>query len=81
MNTITITIGFVIVAYAVTVFILRLKGKENFFKKLSHMKEKFGDKTGSIIHYVSYVLIPLIFGLIIIYSGCKGVSIMAILNA
>ncbi len=40
------------------------------------MKEKFGVTAGSIIHYVGYVVMPLIAGISIIILGLQGMSIL-----
>jgi hypothetical protein len=79
MNLLTIAIGLLPFAYAVYVLILRLQGKDDKFMKLGPMKRKFGDKAGSIVHYIAYFLIPLIIGLVIIVSGIAGLDIVEIL--
>jgi len=44
------------------------------FKKLEPMKEKFGAGVGNTIHFVSYVIVPLGFGIAMIIAGLNGVS-------
>lgn len=78
MVLINIVIGTIILFYALVVFILRISGKERQFKKLKPMKEKFGENTGSVIHYFGYVAVPMIIGLAIIYLGIIGISIFDI---
>ena len=79
MNLLTIAIGLLPCAYAFYVLTLRLQRKDEKFKKLGPMKRKFGDKAGSIIHYVGYFLIPLIIGIVIIVSGIAGLDIVEVL--
>jgi hypothetical protein len=45
------------------------------FGKLNAMKEKYGEKTGIIIHTISYTVIPIIVGILFIIIGLKGVTI------
>ena len=78
MVLINIVIGTIISAYALIVFVLRISGKEDQFKKLMPMKERFGENTGSVIHYFGYAAVPMIIGLAIIYPGIIGISIFDI---
>ncbi len=80
MNFLTIGLGILSCGYAILVLILRLKGRDERFKKLKPMKEKFGEKVGSTIHYIGYVLIPFLLGLILIYNGFWGLSIKDIIK-
>ena len=81
MNLITVAIGLLPCAYAVFVLILRLQGKDEKFRKLGPMKERFGEKAGSIIHYIGYVAVPFICGIIVIYAGFAGLNILDIIAA
>lgn len=81
MNLITMGIGLLPCTYGIFVLILRLKGQDGNFKKLAAMKEKWGERTGSIIHYITYVAVPFIFGVVIIYSGYAGLSLADFLAA
>ena len=78
MNLTTVAIGLLPCAYAFFVLTLRLKGKDDKFRKLGPMKERFGEKTGSMIHYIGYVAVPFICGIIVICAGFAGFSIIDI---
>jgi hypothetical protein len=39
------------------------------------MKKKFGDKTGQIIHIVSYTIVPILAGTVFFATGLLGVSL------
>lgn len=78
MILINLIIGSVIIIYAVVMFVLRTFGDGKQVKKLEPMKEKYGERTGSAIHFFAYVAVPLIFGLLIIYLGIIGISIFDI---
>ncbi len=74
MNMVTIAIGGAALVFGVYSIYLRLTNP-NKLGKLAPMKEKFGEKPGNLIHLVAYSIVPLIFGIIIIYTGISGVSI------
>jgi len=76
LNLLTIGIGLLPCIYALYVLVFRLKGKDEKFVKLQPMKEKFGVTAGSIIHYVGYVVMPLIVGISIVIFGLQGMSII-----
>lgn len=75
MNFVTIGIGLLPCAYAIYVLILRIKGKNDLFRKLGPMKKTFGNKLGSAIHYFGYVIVPMGFGVFVIYLGMKGLNL------
>lgn len=78
MNPITILVGLVFAGYGIMVLILRLQGKDEKFKKLGPMRKVYGEKAGSLIHYIGYFFIPLVFGIWIIVSGIKGINVFDI---
>lgn len=41
-----------------------------FFKELKPMRERWGEATGTILHVIEYVFIPLVFGILLL----KGVG-------
>ncbi len=75
MNLITIIVGLIFSGYGILVFVLRLQGKDGKFKKLEPMRKAYGEKAGSVIHYIGYGLIPLVFGVWIIIAGCRGIYV------
>ncbi|MDC7241810.1 MAG: hypothetical protein PQJ50_15765 [Spirochaetales bacterium] len=75
MNLLTMAVGLLPCAYALYVLVLRVQGKDERFRKLGPIKEKFGEKTGSIIHLLAYGALPFIFGISVIAAGVAGLSI------
>jgi len=78
MNPITIGVGLLICGYALWVLTLRLQGKEDKFHKLEPMRKFWGPQLGSAIHYIGYVGLPLIFGIIAILGGMRGLNLLAV---
>ncbi len=74
MNIVTIIIGFAFAAYGIFSGIMRVKNP-GYFKKLEPMKRAYGEKAGNIVHFIGYVLIPVLFGLVLILSGITGKKI------
>jgi len=75
MNLITIIVGLIFSGYGIMVLVLRLQGRDEKFKKLGPMRKVYGEKAGSLIHYIGYGFIPLGFGIWIIIAGCRGIFI------
>lgn len=61
--TLRAALGGALVLYALIVFGLRIGGKNHAFRKLGPMKQAYGPRLGSVIHYAGYVLLPLLVGL------------------
>jgi hypothetical protein len=78
MNPVTILIGVILCAYAASVLILRLKGREERFRKLGAMRNFWGPRLGSAIHYVGYVVVPFGFGVALIFAGWTGVNVFEV---
>ena len=74
MNYTTLAIGLVALAFGVCTLFVRITRPEKF-GKLNAMKEKFGEKTGTAIHTISYTVIPIIAGIVFIVVGFMGVAI------
>ncbi len=73
MNPVTVGIGALAIAYGIFSGVMRFV-KPAAFKKLEAMKEKFGAGAGNTIHFVSYVIVPLGFGITMVLAGLNGVS-------
>ncbi|MHC4574627.1 MAG: hypothetical protein ACYS76_10935 [Planctomycetota bacterium] len=71
MNYFALAIGLFALLFGVYTLIFRMKNPEKF-GKLNVMKEKYGEKTGVLIHTISYTVIPIIAGIIFIIIGLKG---------
>jgi hypothetical protein len=74
MNYYTLALGLFALLFGVTTLVLRFKNQEKL-GKLSVMKEKYGEKTGAIIHTISYTVLPIIAGVLFIVIGLNGGSI------
>ena len=77
MNTTTVLIGGVIIAYGIFSGILRIV-KPSIFKKLEPMKQRWGNKAGSMIHFTGYVVVPVAVGVVFIVSGMNGLNIFEV---
>ena len=73
MNIPTVVIGIAALLFGIYTIYLRSTNPDKF-GKLKAMKEKFGGKRGALIHLVSYSVIPIIFGVIMLFTGYMGVS-------
>ena len=74
MDYTTLAVGVFALLFGVCTLILRFKNQEKL-GKLNVMKEKFGDRTGVIIHTVSYTVIPIVAGVLFIVIGLRGGSV------
>lgn len=72
----TVLIGILALGYGLFSLYARCSGHNEWFKKLPAMQEKFGYIAGLIIHWISYTMLPLIFGtLILVCKFCFGIDI------
>lgn len=74
----SMTIGIVIVLYSILVLMLRLFKVNHLFRKLVVMKDRYGSRRGSIIHYISYVFVPFIIGVTFIILRLNEIDIINI---
>ena len=75
MNGITIGIGCVIVGYGLFSGIMRFV-KPSMFRKLEPMKARLGPAAGSVIHFIGYVVVPVMVGIYFIVAGISGMSFL-----
>jgi hypothetical protein len=74
MNTTTLIIGAAVFLFGVYMTILRYTRPQGL-KKQEALKDLFGDKTGNLIHMITYSILPLVAGGIFLLAGVKGVSL------
>jgi hypothetical protein len=74
MNFFTIAIGVAAVLYSAYTLYLRASKPESF-SKLAAMQDKFGKSAGYTLHLIAYSVVPLIFGVIMLFVGSKGGSV------
>lgn len=72
----TVVVGAAICCYGLVALGLRLAGKEQAFKKLEPMRRLWGPRLGSAIHYVGYVVVPIVVGALITLAGMGGVKLL-----
>ena len=80
MNYVTVAIGLIPIAYGVYVMIVRINGNTRNFRKLELMKKFWGERPGSIIHFISYALVPIAVGISIVMYGISGYSVTDWIN-
>lgn len=73
MDYLTLTLGILAAGYGIFSCIMRF-AKPSMFKKLEPMKEKWGEKAGNTIHFFSYVIVPVVIGILLIFAGINGIS-------
>jgi hypothetical protein len=81
MNPITVAVGALICCYALWALAMRLRGRDDKFRKLEPMRQFWGDRLGSAIHYVGYVLVPLGVGIAVVFAGARGVDLLSLLKS
>ncbi|OHD36088.1 MAG: hypothetical protein A2Y30_01450 [Spirochaetes bacterium GWE1_32_154] len=61
--------GSLFILFGIFTFILRFTSyKYKYFAKLSVMEEKYGKVEGNIIHSISYTLVPICFGIYLLFK-------------
>jgi hypothetical protein len=80
MNLATLAAGLLICAYALWALALRLQGKDARFRKLGPMRQFWGPRLGSAIHYLGYVIAPLSVGMGVVIAGLKGINLLSLLH-
>lgn len=78
MNPITVIIGLVFCGYGIMALKLRIQDREDKFKKLRPMRKVYGEKLGSLIHYLCYGIIPILFGIWILVAGVNGTEVFKV---
>ncbi|RYF37468.1 MAG: hypothetical protein EOO38_26225 [Cytophagaceae bacterium] len=76
MNYFSLALGAFALGYGLYSIYARLKHPEKF-GKLEAMKQQFGPRAGSLIHVISYTVVPILFGLSMLLAGFNGVAPMA----
>jgi hypothetical protein len=73
MNPVTIAIGVAAILYGLTTTYLHFYNP-SLFKKLSHMKQFWGEKTGVVVHIVAYTIVPIVIGSYFVVGGFSGMT-------
>ncbi len=75
MDPITTGIGAAALGYGSYTFYLRTTMPAKL-TKLTAMREKLGASAGTAIHVVAYSVLPIAFGLAMLFAGWQGVSFL-----
>lgn len=59
------------VAYGLMTLVVR-QVKPGAFRKLAPMRERFGDRAGTLIHVIGYSLVPIGGGVFFVIRGLAG---------
>ncbi len=76
MDIVTVGIGIAALAYGGYTLYAR-RSNPGTFGKLEAMKKTWGPKVGQVVHFISYTVVPIIFGIVAIITGLRGVSIFS----
>lgn len=69
-------IGILALLYGLYTIYLRVrKDSKALGGKLEKMKEVYGEKAGTIIHIISYTIVPIAFGIVVIVAYCLGIKV------
>ncbi len=79
MDLITVGIGIVILWFGIFNAMLRRKSPEKL-KTLGAMKQKLGDKPAQFLHILAYSIIPIVFGVLLLFSGLNGISLIQLIS-
>jgi hypothetical protein len=69
MDVFSLLIGGFAVLFGFLTLVTRKRGAGGTLKKLAAMRERYGDKTGFLIHLLAYSVLPIVLGLLIIAVG------------
>jgi len=67
-------IGSAATSFGLSTLLLHLT-RPQLFSKLAAMKERWGNAAGLTLHIIAYSLLPLLFGLLSLWAGVRGVSL------
>ena len=75
MDVLTVVVGGAASLYGLYTIYLRSQRPDKL-GKLKAMKERWGERTGWLVHCVAYSAIPLAFGVVALVLGLQGQSIL-----
>ena len=70
----TLALGSAIIIFGLYTALMSIKSPDELIR-LKYMKAKLGIKAGTIIHFVAYAIVPVIFGYFILRAGIDGITI------
>ncbi len=69
-------IGILALLYGLYTIYLRGRKDSKAWGKLEKMKEAYGEKAGTIIHIISYTIVPIAVGIVGIAAYCLGIKVL-----
>lgn len=72
----TLIIGILALLFGLFTIYLRLFKDSKGLGKLDRMKKVYGDRAGTIIHVVSYTVLPIVIGILGIVGYFLGIEII-----
>lgn len=71
MNPVTVLVGVAALGYGLyTAWARRARPEQ--FRKLEAMKTFWGGRGGKLLHIVSYTVLPIVLGVVLILKGLRG---------
>jgi hypothetical protein len=74
MNPVTIVIGATAIVFGIYTLYLRTKNPAKL-GKLEAMQTRWGATAGVVVHMVAYSLLPILFGIVVLFVGFRGGSL------
>lgn len=68
-------IGILALLYGLYTIYLRVRKDSKAWGKLEKMKEVYGEKAGTVIHIISYAIVPIAVGIVGIVAYCLGIKV------
>lgn len=68
-------IGILVLLYGLSTIYLRIFKDSKGLGKLDAMKKAYGEKVGTIIHIISYTVMPIIIGVLAIVGYFLGIKV------
>jgi hypothetical protein len=68
-------IGVLALLYGLYTIYLRVRKDSKAWGKLEKMKEVYGEKAGTVIHIISYTIVPIAVGIVGIVAYCLGINV------
>ena len=68
-------IGILALLYGLYTIYLRVRKDSKTWGKLEKMKEAYGEKAGTVIHIISYTIVPIAVGIVGIAAYCLGIKV------
>jgi hypothetical protein len=70
----TLALGAAILLFAFYTALMSIKSPQELIK-LKYMRAKMGQRAGTVVHTIAYIVVPLIFSLFILKAGIDGITI------